>query len=290
MDEILQKIMAITTVIFMVGSLLQVGLKLQVSEAISALRNVRFVVVSLLWCFVLGPALAVGLTKIIPLAEPYALGLVLLGMAPCSPAIPLMMRKSGGSLAYMSAFMLLAFVGTVILMPFMVPFMVKGFTADSWGIAKPLLLFIGIPLVIGIAIRRASEAVAEHAAPIVKKVTGVATLILCVILLWLYSVELFSLVGTYAIATQTLYYALLGCASYLLGFGLSYDQKTPIILGICTRNVGPPLAVLMGVDGELQGAITMCILAIFLGTILSGLTAAAVLKRFCAPQGEPKRV
>ena len=108
MDAILQEIMGITIVIFMVGNLLEVGLRLQVAEALAALRNVRFVVISLVWCFVLGPALAVLLTRLIPLAEPYALGLILLGMVPCSPAIPLMMRKSGGSLAYMSAFMLLA--------------------------------------------------------------------------------------------------------------------------------------------------------------------------------------
>src|SRR5512136_3233774 len=98
MDAILQKIMGITIVIFMVGNLLDVGLRLSVSEALAALRNVRFVVISLLWCFVLGPALAVLLTKLIPMTEPYALGLVLLGLVPCSPAIPIMRRKSGGSL------------------------------------------------------------------------------------------------------------------------------------------------------------------------------------------------
>lgn len=285
MDAILQKIMGITIVIFMVGNLLEVGLRLQVAEAIAALRNVRFVAFTILWCFVLGPALAVLLTKIIPLTEPYALGLVLLGMAPCSPAIPIMMRKSGGSLAYMSAFMIVAFLGTVILMPFMVPWLAKGFTADPWTIAKPLLFFIAIPLVIGIAIRRAAETVAEKAAPIVKKVTGLGTLILCADLLWLYRGEIFSAVGTYAIGTQILYYALLGFASYLLGFGLSYDQKAPMTLGICTRNVGPALATLMGVANAPQGAVTMCILAIFLGAILSGFAAAAVMKRFCAPAG-----
>jgi BASS family bile acid:Na+ symporter len=286
MDEILQKVMGITIVIFMVGNLLEVGLRLQVSEALAALRNVRFVVTSLLWCFVLGPALAVLLTKIIPLAEPYALGLVLLGMAPCSPAIPLMMKKSGGSLAYMSAFMIVAFVGTVALMPFMVPLLAKGFTADPWTIAKPLLFFIAIPLVIGIVIRRATEKGAENVAPIVKKVTGLATLILIADLLWLYRGEIIGAVGAYAIATQILYYGLLGAAAYLLGFGLSYEQKAPMTLGICTRNVGPALAVLMGVAGAPQGAITMCILAVFLGAILSGFAAAAVLKRLCAPVGD----
>src|SRR5512139_4317267 len=115
MEQVLEKIQAITIVIFMVGNLLEVGLRLNVAEALAALRNVRFVVLSLLWCFVLGPALAVLLTKIIPLTQPYALGLVLLGLAPCSPAIPVMMKRSGGSLAYMSAFMLMAYAGTVVL-------------------------------------------------------------------------------------------------------------------------------------------------------------------------------
>src|SRR5512144_707852 len=169
MDAILQQVMGITIVIFMVGNLLEVGLRLEVSEALAALRNVRFVLLSLLWCFVLGPALAVLLPKIIPLAEPYALGLVVLSLSPCSPAIPGMMRKSGGSLAYMSAIMLAAYAGTVVLMPVMVPWLATGFTADAWTIAKPLLFFVMVPLIIGVAIRRASVKFADKVAPIVKK-------------------------------------------------------------------------------------------------------------------------
>lgn len=286
MEQVLQQIQTITIVIFMVGNLLEVGLRLEVSEAIAALRNVRFVVTSLLWCFVIGPALAMLLTTLIPLAEPYALGLVLLGMAPCSPAIPVMMKKSGGSLAYMSAFMLMAYAGTVLLMPFMVPWLATGFTADPWTIAKPLLFFIAIPLIIGVVIRRASETFAEKAAPVVKRVTTLNTIVLCAVLLWVYKSEIFSAVGTYAIGSQILFYALLGFGSYLLSFGLSYDQKAPMVLGICTRNVGPALATLLGVASAPQGAITMCILAIFLGAILSGFAAAALLKRFSAPFGE----
>lgn len=277
--DVLDTVQTVTIVIFMVGNLLEVGLRLEIDEAFAALRNGRFVVTSLVWCFVLGPALAVLLTKVVPLAEPYALGLVLLGMAPCSPAIPVMMRKSGGSLAYMSAFMLMAYAGTVVLMPFMVPWLATGFSADTWTIAKPLVFLIAIPLVIGAAIRRAGRTVAERAAPIVKKVTGLNTLVLCVLLLWVYRSDIFSAVGTYAIGTQILYYAVLGLASYLLAIGLSFGQKAPMVLGICTRNVGPALATLLGVAGAPQGAITMCILAIFLGAILSGFLAAALLQR-----------
>jgi BASS family bile acid:Na+ symporter len=290
MGQVLQNVQNVTIVLFMVGNLLEVGLRLQVAEALSALRNVRFVLLSVLWCFVLGPGLAVLLTKMVPLAEPYALGLVFLGLAPCSPAIPIMVRQARGSLAYMSAFMIVAFAGTVALMPFMVPLLAEGFTADAWTIAKPLLFFIAIPLVIGIAIRRAAEKVAERAAPIVKKVTGLDTIILCAVLLWLYRGEIVGAFGAYAMGTQILYYAVLGAASYLLGFGLSYEQKAPMVLGICTRNVGPALAPLLAVAGAPPGAITMCIVAVFLGAILSGFVAAAVLKRFCAPAGRPSEV
>jgi bile acid:Na+ symporter, BASS family len=191
-----------------------------------------------------------------------------------------MMKKSGGSLAYMSAFMVVAYMGTVLLMPFMVPWLAKGFTAEPWTIAKPLVLFIATPMAIGVAIRSLREKVAKALAPLVKSVTGVNTLVLCVIVLGVYRGDLFSSIGTYAIGTQILYYALLGFGSYLLAFGLSYDQKAPMTLGICTRNVGPAFATLMGVSDAPQGAITMCILAVFLGTILSGFAAAAVLKRY----------
>lgn len=279
----LQHLLTITLVIFMVGNLLEVGLRLNFAEALAALRNARFVVLSFLWCFVLGPALAILLTMIIPLSEAYALGLVLLGLAPCSPALPIMVKKAGGSTAYMSAFMLVAFVGTVILMPFMVPWLARGFTADPWIIGKPLLFFIAIPLVIGAVIRRVNERFAEKAAPIVKKVTGLGTIILVLVVIRLYWRDIFGAVGTYAIGAQILYYALLGAASYLLGMGLPYEQKAPMTLGICTRNVGPAVAPLVAVAGAPQGAITMCVLATFLGALLSGFATAAVLKRFCIP-------
>lgn len=279
----LQNLVNVAVVIFMAGNLLEVGLRLKVAEAMAALRNGRFVLFALVWCFLAGPALAVLLARIIPLDEESALGLLLLGMVPCSPAIPMMMKKSGGSLAYMSAFMVLAYSGTVLLMPFMVPWLATGFTAEPWTIAKPLVFLIALPLVAGAVIRQVAEKFAEKAAPVVKKVTGLNTLVLCVLLLWIYKADLYNAFGTYAIITQIVYYAMLGFAGYLLSFGLAYDQKAPMTLGICTRNVGPAFATLMGSADVPRGAITMCILAIVLGALLSGFTAAAILKRFCAP-------
>ena len=68
----------ISLVLFMVGNLLDMGLLLKLQEAIGALRDVRFVTLSLLWGFILLPGLAYLLTVVVPLEPPYAIGLLLL--------------------------------------------------------------------------------------------------------------------------------------------------------------------------------------------------------------------
>ncbi len=47
--ETLQVLLEISLVIFMAGNLLDMGLRLKMSEALRGLRNVRFVAASLLW-------------------------------------------------------------------------------------------------------------------------------------------------------------------------------------------------------------------------------------------------
>ncbi|MDX9788186.1 MAG: bile acid:sodium symporter [Salinivirgaceae bacterium] len=281
MIEIMNKLLPITIVIFMFGNLLEMGLKLKLDEALQALRNVRFVTLSLIWCFVLGPLFAVLLTKILPLAEPYALGLILLGMVPCAPFMPIVAQKARGDLAYVATFMLLAAVGTVVYMPLMVPVLCKGITADTWTIAKPLVLFIAFPLALGIAVRRAAEPFAEKAHPIVKKVTGIDTLLLLIILLLANWRDFLGAVGTYAIATQFVYYGVLAAASYGVGFGLSHGQKSVLALGVCTRNTGPAIAPLYAVAGADQRAITMCVMSVYIGAIV-GFATARVLSRLSA--------
>jgi BASS family bile acid:Na+ symporter len=284
MTDLMTIALKIALVIFMAGNLLEMGLKLRLDEARKALRNENFMVQSVLWAFVMCPALAYLLTKIIPLAEPYALGLLFLGLAPCAPFVPLVAEKARGDLAYVAAFMLLAAVGTVVLMPFMVLLLVKGFTADAWTIAKPLVFFIAIPMAIGIMIRGASETFAEKAHPIVKKVTGIDTVIMVLCIFIMYGKDFVSAIGTYAIGVQILYYVVIAVASYGLGFGLAHSQKSVLALGVSTRNIGAAIAPLFAVANTDQRAIAMCALAVPI-TVIIALIAARVLARR-APKGK----
>src|SRR5512137_1035406 len=153
MTETLTILLKISVVIFMAGNLLDLGLRLNLKEALQGLRDVRFVSLSVLWAFVLCPVLAYGLTLVIPLTPPYAMGLILLSMAPCAPLLPMMADRARGDLNYAASFILLASAGTVVYMPLAVPLLVKGLTVSAWAIAKPMLLLVLVPLVIGVVIQ-----------------------------------------------------------------------------------------------------------------------------------------
>jgi BASS family bile acid:Na+ symporter len=284
MATILQNLLSISLILFMVGSLLEVGLRLRIREAISALHNVRFVILSLLWAFVLCPMLAVLLSRVIPLAEPYAIGLVLLGMTPCAPFFPMFAEKAGGDFGYIAAFMMLAVIGTIIFMPVATPILLPGFKADAWSIARPLLLYIAAPLVIGLLIRIVREAFADRAYPLVGKITGIATTMMLALVLLIYGKEFLAAIGTFAIGVQVLFYALAAGCAYVLAFGLPHAQRSALAVGICTRNIGAALAPVIAVPGLDRRVIVMVTLAAPL-TLGCAALAAWILRRGAAKSG-----
>ena len=282
MAEVLSVLLKLTLVVFMVGNLLDMGLRLKLDEALAGLRNVRFVAFSLLWGFVLCPALAIVLAKVLPIAHPYAIGLILLGMAPCAPFLPPMVERARGDMGYTAAFMLLASVVIVVYMPFTVPVMVKGLSANAWTIAKPLLFFVLAPLAVGFAIQHRSAPVASKLHPPVKKVTGIDTILMLLLCLILYGKEFIGMAGSYAIGAQILFFSAATASPYFLSFGLPQDQRSVIALGMVTRNLGAALAPLFAIHNIDQRAIAMVALGVLMQATFSFLAATWFGRRAAA--------
>jgi BASS family bile acid:Na+ symporter len=200
MAELLEKLLGGTIAVFMAGSLLEMGLKLDLKQAGHAFRDVRFVVTALFWSF-------------------------------------------------------------------------------ARTIARPLLFFIALPLAIGICVRLATGALADKSHPIVKKGTSLDIILMLGIVLLLYWRDFLSAVGTYAIGAQILYYCLLAAAAYGLGFGLSHEKRSTLVLGLCTRNVGAAIAPLLSMSSSDQRATVMCIMAVFI-TLGVGFGVAYLLGRW----------
>jgi hypothetical protein len=84
----------IVAMFYAVANLGSMGLELDLRETIKSLRSLRVLALTLGWCWVVGPAFAVLLTKILPMAEPYAVGLIIFSLAPTTPMLLILIRKA----------------------------------------------------------------------------------------------------------------------------------------------------------------------------------------------------
>ena len=242
--QLLDAVLKVTLVIFMFGNMLDLGLRLDLAQALKGLRDVRFVVLTLFWGYIVYPALGYLMAVTLPLSPGYAMALILVAMAPGNPFLAISVSKARGDVNYTASFMLLASAVTVVCMPFMVPVLVKGLSATPWMIAKPMLVFILLPMVVGSIFRLRWESAAARVQPFLKKATGIDTLAMLILLLVVYGKGLISSVGTFALGSQVVLVAVIAVASYWLGFGMPKPQKQILVLGLCARNVGAALAPL----------------------------------------------
>ena len=262
MNDVLLPSMKVALVVFVAGNLLEMGLRLDPRDALKGLRNPRFILLTLAWGFLLGPALAYAITRVIPLAPPHAAGLMLVSMAPCAPFLPALAGKAGGDLGYTAAFMLVVSAAMVVLMPLAVPVLVEGLDVDAWTIEKPMLVAILLPVAAGMAILRASPAAAAKLQPLVKKATAIATAVLVALAAILYGPDLIGIRGSLAGVSQVLFFLAMGTLPYVLGAGLPHEQKIVLTVGMASRNIGAAIAPLLSVTGIDERAVVMVVLGL----------------------------
>lgn len=272
MESQLEPFLRIAVVLFMCGSLLEMGLRVPLHAALTALGDWRFTGATVLWGFGACPLLALVLTWVVPLEPSYAAGLLLLAMAPGAPFLPAVAARAGGAPAYVAAFFVIATVGAVVYMPLAVPVFVPGFTADPWAIAAPLVSFIVAPLAAGAALQAVAPGAAARMQPLLRLVVAVATTLLVVLIAILYGRDFVGAVGTYAIATQCLFLAIVTAGAYVLSPGFPEGQRRVLTLGLCTRNIGAAAAPLLAAGADRRA---MVMVALAVPTTIAGAALAS---------------
>src|SRR4030095_225374 len=238
----LQAIADYSVVIFIVTCMLTMGLRLTVREITEPLKNSRRVILALVANFALAPALAWGLTRLIPLHPSYAIGLILLGGAAGAPFLPKLAEFARGDLGYSVFLMILLTVGSVVFLPLALPFMIPGLKADAWTIARPLVVLMMAPLLSGLLFKRFLGKVSPVLHRISEKLSLVSLLLLTLLLLGLNLKAIGATLGSGAIAAALLFVSLAFVVGYLLG-GKDPRQKSVLGLGTGQRNIAAALAI-----------------------------------------------
>jgi BASS family bile acid:Na+ symporter len=234
--QFLQTTLGPMVLIYTVSNLAAMGLTVKIPDVVVALRNKKSLALIFVWGWVLGPAVGYLITIVLPLAEPYKVVVLLASLAPCAPFLQQMVGKARGDTAFAGALIPLVAVGTVVLMPLMAPLLVKGVTISTWSLAKPLILTILLPLIIGAAIRHYADTAATRMFPVIKGLAFISTLLTTVWCLAIYGRAMLDTAGELALLSSTLFMVGMGLITYNFSFGLKQNQRSIMALGLSTLN------------------------------------------------------
>jgi len=240
--EILQKAVPVATLIFVLSSMLAMGLGLTIAQIIAPLRNVRLVAMSLLANFVLMPLAAVGLAKILRLDEPLGVGLLLLGTAAGAPFLPKLAQIAKGNLAFAVGLMVLLMVITIGYLPLVLPVLLPGVSVNPAKIARSLFLLMLLPLAAALAVKARLPAAAERAKPPLDKTSSLSLILVILLLTVVNFNSVLSVFGTRGILAGLLFVAAGYGVGWLLG-GPTADTRPVLGLGTAQRNIAAALVV-----------------------------------------------
>jgi BASS family bile acid:Na+ symporter len=241
-NELFTALAQIAGLLFIVTSMLAMGMSLTTGQILQPLKNARLVALALLANFVLVPLLAYLITAVIPLEQSLRTGLIVLSTAAGAPFLPKLVQGAKGDIAFGVGMMVLLMVVTIVYMPVVLPLLLPGVSVNPWDIAKSLIVLMLIPLTIGLLIKSHSPDSAEHWQPVMNKTSGLSILVLLVVGLGLNISNILSLVGTGGILALLLF--IIG--SLLIGFllgGRDNAVRSVMGLGTAQRNVSAAILV-----------------------------------------------
>ena len=266
--------------IFTVSNLAAMGLQVMMPEVITALQNKKAMVLIFVWGWVLGPGFGYLITLVLPLAEPYVIVVLLTSLAPCAPFLQQMVSKARGDMGFAGALIPLVAVGTVVFMPLMAPFLIKGLAVSTWALAKPLLLTILLPLIIGGEIRHYADAGATKMFPAIKVIAKLSTLLTIVWCLVLYGSSMLDTAGELALLSMTIFMIGMGIITYCFGFGMKQNQRSVMALGMGTRNIAAVLAAALAIPNADPRIVTMVVMWTLWSIVLAAIGARIFAKQY----------
>jgi len=276
MNGLLWNILRWSVLTFLVSSMLELGLSLTLPQVLAPLRNVRLIALSIIANFLVVPLLAIGVAKAMRLEEPFATGLLLLGLAPGAPFIPKVVQIARGNLAFATGLMVLLVVGTAIDLPLLLPRVITGVKINAWQIEQSLFLLMLLPLFIGLAVHakfRSLPAWLCFSMGFVANVSGLVVLVLIVVFDFESVLRLF---GTGVIFAGLIFVVLSVLAGWLFG-GRDREIRCALGLGTGLRNVGA--ALLIGVKNFNDPSVNVMVVVTALVGLFILLPAASAFGR-----------
>lgn len=255
------------TPIFVISTMLNVGLTQKFSDIIEHLRNYRFVLKMLIANFVAVPLVMLLMLYVAPFEPTLKAGLLIFSLCAGAPFLIKLTQTAEQNMALAAAVMILLMVATVIYVPVVLPLILSGLAVDAWAIAQTLALQMLLPIVVGMVAVQLLPVVAGKIQPWVGWIGNIALYALIGATLIGYAANMLGIVGTGAI--------LLGLAFVLIAFGIGYltgagkDHLEDVGgLGTAQRNTAAAMIIAVQNFSEYPDVLVMITLANTLGILM----------------------
>lgn len=244
--EILTKAVPITVLVFVVSSMLAMGLSLTVAQILAPLRNYKLIALAVLSNFVLMPLAAFAIARLLRLDQPLGIALILLGTASGAPFLPLLARISKRNLAFSVGLMVLLMVTTVGYMPLVLPLILEGVSVDPMKIGRSLVFLMMLPLAIGLLTKPRLSGSAAKAQSSLSRLSILSLALLIALLLITNMQNVLNLYGSRGVLASILFIVAGSGIGWLLGGGPQSGTQGVMALGTAQRNIAAALVV----DGQ----------------------------------------
>lgn len=262
---------------FVVTSMAGAGLAITPRDLGGQLRRSRLIVAALVANFVVAPLLAWGLCAAIPIDRAYATGLLLVGGSAGAPLLPKLAAMARGNVPLAITLMAILAGGTVVFLPFVMPYLLPGARAHPWHIARPLLILVALPLLIGMAVGSRWTHAARVGERALERISNVFLVVFLLIVLGTHLPALWGVVGSGAIFTAMLLVVLSGAAAYGMAGGDGPSRRV-LAFGTAQRNIAAAL-VAAGASFADQPKVIVMVLVAEIVALVALFTAVRLFRR-----------
>ena len=259
--------MNVTIAVFIAGVLFTSGLEVTFEQVVTPLKDRSVVARALLANVVIVPLFVYAMSRLYPLQRPYMIGMLLYGFASGAPYTPKLVSAAAGNVPSSIASTMVLTVLTIGYMPIVLPFIVPGADIGVWEIAKPLLLQMFVPLVIGLGIRHSRAGLADKLLKPSHLVVNLSLGVFLVLAVGLHHDALAAMIGTGVILSAVVLTVVAFAIGYVIGpVGALGKGKTTLGLITTARNIGAAATVATAnfqEDPRVLMTVAVCMFVVF---------------------------
>ena len=278
MEVILQQLANLSILIYIVTTMLSMGLNFFPKQFLEPLKDKSLILKSLAANFVLLPIITYLILLFIPLPEGLAIGLILMAAGAGSPFMLKLVQFMKSDMAFAVGLMIILSTVTLVYLPLMLSFLLPGVSVNPLAIASSLIVLIFLPLIAGTTIKSKNNNLAIRIEPIFSQLSSIFIVLVVILYLGLNYQDFLTVFGTGALIAAIVFILTAFTMGYLLG-GPSPSTRSVLGMGTAIRNSSAAFVVAIANFNYQYEVMAMIIVVYMLSIILMVIISKVMGKR-----------